>query len=327
MRKMNPLLPLLAVALTACLRVATSPLPLETTMRDVNVLDSHMAYREAGRGPPVVLLHGNPTSSYVWRDVIPHLSDRYQVLAPDLIGMGDSGKPDIAYRFADHSRYLDAWFDALDLQDVVLVGYDWGGSLAMDWAARHPDRVRGLVVYETFLRSLKWSDYPPQGAELFKNLRTPGVGETLVLEQNQFLARSLGVGVKRGLTAAEAAVYAAPYPDASSRRPLLAWPREIPIENQPADMTAVLERYVAWMGASPEVPKLLLTFDSPTPLGAPSVVEWAQGRFANLEVVTLGEAGHHASEDLPDDIGRAIAHWLHRLAHSQEAGRNTASRR
>lgn len=279
-------------------------------MHHVDVLDSHMAYRESGRGPTVVLLHGNPTSSYVWRDVIPHLAGHHRVLAPDLIGMGDSGKPDIAYRFADHARYLDAWFDALDLRDVVLVGYDWGGSLAMDWAARHPEKVRGLVVYETFLRSLAWIDYPPAGAELFKNLRTPGVGEQLVLEQNQFLARSLGVGVKRGLSAAEAAVYAAPYPDSASRRPLLAWPREIPIENQPAEMMAVLARYTAWMGASPEVPKLLLTFDSPTPLGAPAVVDWARSRFSNLEVVALGEAGHHASEDLPDDIGRAIAHWL-----------------
>ncbi|WP_395845316.1 haloalkane dehalogenase [Cystobacter fuscus] len=281
-------------------------------MRDVNVLDSHMSYREAGHGPTVVLLHGNPTSSYVWRNVIPHLAGRQRVLAPDLIGMGDSGKPDIAYRFADHARYLDAWFDALELHDVVLVGYDWGGSLAMDWATRHPERVRGLVVFETFLRSLEWSDYPPRGAELFKNLRTAGVGETLVLEQNQFLARSLGAGVKRGLTDAEVAVYYAPYPDPASRRPLLAWPRELPIEGQPAEMMAVLNRYVDWMAASRSVPKLLLTFDSPTPLGSPATVEWARNTFAVLEVVALGPAGHHASEDLPDDIGQAIARWLER---------------
>ncbi|WP_240359369.1 haloalkane dehalogenase [Pyxidicoccus trucidator] len=287
-------------------------------MREVRVLDSHMSYREAGHGPTVVLLHGNPTSSYVWRNVIPHLAGRHRVLAPDLIGMGDSGKPDIAYRFADHARYLDAWFDALGLKDVVLVGYDWGGSLAMDWAARHPERVRGLVVFETFFRSLKWSDYPPQGVELFKNLRTPGVGETLVLEQNQFLARSLGAGVKRGLTEAEAAVYSAPYPDPASRRPMLAWPRELPIENQPAEVMAVLDRYVDWMAASPSVPKLLLTFDSPTPLGSPAIVEWARGRFAALEVVALGSAGHHASEDLPDDIGQAISRWLERHSVRRE---------
>ncbi|GHG98365.1 haloalkane dehalogenase [Comamonas sp. KCTC 72670] len=285
-------------------------MPPETVMRNVPVLESHIAYREAGRGPVVVLLHGNPTSSFVWREVIPHLAGHARVLAPDLIGMGDSGKPDIAYRFVDHSRYLDAWFDALDLRDVVLVGYDWGGALAMDWAARHPGRVRGLVVYETFFRSLLWTDYPPQGAALFKDLRTPGVGETLVLEQNQFLARSLGAGVKRGLTEAELAVYAAPYPDASSRRPMLAWPRELPIEHQPSEVVAVMERYVAWLGASPEVPKLLLTFKSPTPLGAPALIEWVRGRSVNLEVVELGVAGHHASEDLPDDIGRAIVHWL-----------------
>jgi haloalkane dehalogenase len=319
MSKPQLFLLLLPVALIACLRTATSPapLPLETPMRHVNVLDSHMSYREAGHGPTVVLLHGNPTSSYVWRNVIPHLADRHRVLAPDLIGMGDSGKPDIAYRFADHARYLDAWFDALELHDVVLVGYDWGGSLAMDWATRHPERVRGLVVFETFFRSLKWSDYPPQGAELFKNLRTPGVGETLVLEQNQFLARSLGAGVKRGLTEAETAVYYAPYPTPTSRRPLLAWPRELPIDNQPAEVMAVLDRSIDWMATSPSVPKLLLTFDSPTPLGAPATVEWARNKFAALEVVALGPAGHHASEDLPDDIGQAISRWLARKSGSQ----------
>jgi haloalkane dehalogenase len=314
MRALAMLPPFLSVTLAACATPAPAPAPSppEITMHDVPVLDSHVAYREAGHGPTVVLLHGNPTSSYVWRNVIPHLSGRHRVLAPDLIGMGDSGKPESPYRFADHARYLDAWFDALDLQDVVLVGYDWGGALAMDWAARHPGRVRGLVVFETFLRALRWSDYPPQGAELFRALRAPGTGETLVLEQNQFLPKSLGNGVKRGLTEAEAAVYYAPYPDPASRRPLLAWPREIPIDGEPADVVAVIDRYVAWMAASPSVPKLLLTFDSPTPLASPETVAWARDHLAALEIVPLGPAGHHASEDRPDDIGRAIAAWLDR---------------
>lgn len=281
-------------------------------MRDVPVLDSHLSYREVGRGPAVVFLHGNPTSSHVWRDVIPQLASRARCLAPDLIGMGRSGKPDVAYRFADHARYLDAWFERLGLREVVLVGYDWGGALAIDWAARHPDRVRGLVVFETFLRPMRWSDWPPQGAELFRALRTPGAGERIVLEENAFLARSLENGVKRGLSAEERAAYAAPYPDPASRRPILQWPREIPIDGEPADVAATLTRSAAWLAASPETPKLLLTFDAPSVLGSPAIVAWARETFPDLEIVQLGPAGHHAPEDRPEEIGRAIAGWLER---------------
>src|SRR4051794_41111610 len=185
----------------------------------LRVLDSTIAYRETGAGAPVVFLHGNPLSSRVWRNVLPGVAQRARCLAPDLIGMGDSGKPDIAYRFADHARYLDAWFEAMGLGEVVLVGYDWGGALAMDWAARHPERVRGLVVFETFLRPMSWSEWSPKGAELFQALRTPGVGEKMVFESNQFLARSLQNGVHRGLSEDDANAYAAPYAEPAARRP------------------------------------------------------------------------------------------------------------
>jgi haloalkane dehalogenase len=235
--------------------------------------------------------------------------------APDLIGMGESGKPDIAYRFSDHARYLDAWFDALALRNVVLVGYDWGGALAMDWAARHPERVRGLVVFETFLRPMEWKEWSPRGAELFRALRTAGVGEKMVLEENQFLARSLSNGIKRRIGEDEAAAYYAPYSDAASRRPLLQWPREIPIEGEPADVAAVVTRYDAWLASTPAVPKLLLVFDQPvelqpSPTGSPAMIQWARANVAALDVIGLGPAGHHAPEDLPREIGEAIASWL-----------------
>ena len=209
---------LIAGALVAC-HSSTPLLPRSapvSTARTVKVLDSFISYREAGTGSPIVFLHGNPTSSHVWRNVIPRLADRSRCLAPDLIGMGSSGKPDLPYRFADHARYLDAWFEAMDLRDVVLVGYDWGGVLALDWARRHPDRVRGVVVFETFLRPMHWSDWPPRGEQLFRALRTPGVGEQRVLEQNEFLALSLANGVKSGLAERDRAVYYAPYPDPAS---------------------------------------------------------------------------------------------------------------
>jgi haloalkane dehalogenase len=251
----------------------------------------------------------------VWRDVIPHVADRHRGLAPDLIGMGDSGKPDIAYRFADHARYLDAWFDALALREVVLVGYDWGGSLAMDWAARHPERVRGLVLFETFLRPMQWKEWSPRGAELFRALRTPGVGEKRVLEANEFLARSLSNGIRRRIGDDEASAYYAPYPDPASRRPLLQWPREIPIDGEPADVNAVVLRYDAWLASSHAVPKLLLAFDSPpelqpSPTGSAAMIQWARDHVAALDVLSLGPAGHHAPEDIPHEIGGAIAAWV-----------------
>ena len=288
----------------------SSATPQSEALHRIAVLDSFMSYREIGAGPPIVFLHGNPTSSYVWRNVMPPLRERGRCLAPDLIGMGHSGKPESAYRYEDHARYLDAWFAALDLRDVVLVGYDWGGVLAVDWAARHPDRVRGVAVFETILQSMHWSEYPPQGAELFRALRTPGVGEKLVLEQNQFLARSLDHGVKHGLSERDRAEYYAPYPDAASRRPTLQWPREIPIDGEPASVMAVVTRNGEWLAKTP-VPKLLLTFDGNGMSNAPAVVEWAR-TLPNLDVVPLGAAGHHAPEDAPREIAGAIGAWLDR---------------
>jgi haloalkane dehalogenase len=287
----------------------------------VDVLDSTIAFRDIGHGPPIVFLHGNPTSSFVWRNVVPALATTHRCLAADLIGMGHSGKPEIQYRFADHARYLDAWFAALDLRDVVLVGYDWGGPLAIDWARRHADRVRGVVVFETILQQLHYSEYPPQGAELFRALRTPGVGEKMVLEENQFLAKSLGNGVKRGLTDEERGEYYAPYPDPASRRPLLAWPRELPIDGEPADIVELVDRNAEWLAATPQVPKLLLTFGGQTLSNSPIVVEWAKRSIANLEVVALGPAGHHAPEDAPDAIARALSQWLSQRERTPANGR------
>jgi haloalkane dehalogenase len=308
-----------AALLAACQPSTPSPRskPVTTTLapatvRRIDVLDSFLSYRELGSGSPIVFLHGNPTSSFVWRDVLPIVAPHGRCLAPDLIGMGRSGKPESAYRFEDHARYLDAWIAALDLRDVVLVGLDWGGVLALDWARRHRERVRGVVVFETFLQTMRWSDFPPQGAELFRALRTPGIGEKLVLEQNLFLEKSLGVGVKRGLTEAERAEYHAPFPDPASRRPMLQWPREIPIDGEPADVAAVVEANAEWLARSPEIPKLLLTFDGQGLSNAPAVVAWAQRNAASLEVVPLGAAGHHAPEDAPDAIGGAIVAWLDR---------------
>src|SRR6266446_5392454 len=274
---------LAAAALVACQTSSILPrsnsmsstTPRET-VHELGVLDTFISYRETGTGSPIVFLHGNPTSSYVWRNVVPLVADRARCLAPDLVGMGRSGKPESAYRF--------------------------------------PDRVRGVVVFETFLRTMHWSDWPPPGEELFRALRTPGVGEKLVLEENEFLARSLANGVKHGLADNDRAAYYAPYPDPASRRPMLQWPREIPIEGEPADVAAVITRNAEWLAKTPEVPKLLLTFDGTGLSNAPAVVEWARSAFPKLDVVLLGSAGHHAPEDAPKEIAGAITSWLDRHA-------------
>ncbi len=246
------------------------------------------------------------------------------MLAPDLIGMGESGKPDSPYRFADHARYLEAWFDALELDEVVLVGHDWGGALAMDWAARHGDRVRGVAVLETFLRPLRWSEMPEQGRELFRRFRSPE-GERMILQENMFIEFNLPFGAK-SLTPADLDVYRAPYPTPESRRPMLVWPREIPFDGEPADVAAVMTDYGRWMATTPDIPKLVMAVDNGVGMGEQQTIEWARSTFAAAEVANIGPAGHHAPEDRPDAIGSAIAEWVTRHAltasHPQDAVRN-----
>jgi haloalkane dehalogenase len=289
-------------------------------MATVDVLDSFLNYIDLGTGVvPVVLLHGNPTSSHLWRNVIPHVADQNRILAPDLIGMGASGKPDSDYRFADHARYLDAWFDALGLDEVVLVGHDWGGALGMDWAARHPGRVRGVALIETFLRPMRWDELPPLGAELFRKFRS-AEGERIVLEENTFIEFNLPRGTA-DLSPEDHDVYRAPYPTPESRKPMLVWPREFPLDGEPADVVAIVENYDRWMARTPEVPKLLMALDNGVGLGSPEVIAWAAATFAAAEVVSVGAAGHHAPEDQPDAIGAAVASWLRTHALTEVAAR------
>ncbi|MGV9414221.1 haloalkane dehalogenase [Nocardia sp. NPDC003693] len=290
-------------------------------MATIDVLDSYLAYTDTGSGDiPVVFLHGNPTSSYIWRNVIPHVSGETRVLAPDLVGMGDSGKPESDYRFTDHARYLDAWFDALGLDEVVLVGHDWGGALAMDRAARHPGRVRGIAVVETFLRPLSWSEMPPQGAELFRRFRSPE-GEEMVLEKNMFIEFNLPAST-RSLSLEALEEYRRPYPTPASRKPMLVWPREFPLDGDPADVVAIMENYGRWMADSPEVPKLIMGVEHGVGLGSAEAIEWAARTFASVETVNIGPAGHHCPEDQPDAIGAAVAEWLRR--HALTAARAVA---
>jgi haloalkane dehalogenase len=281
-------------------------------MPDVPVLDSFLHYEESGAGPVFVFLHGNPGSSRLWRKVIPQLG-RGRMLAPDLIGMGQSGKPDIPYLFADHARYLDAWFDALGPDPVVLVAHDWGGALAFDWAARHPGRVAGIAFLESIVKPLNSADLSPQARKRAETIRDPKAGEELGLDTDGLVRQAFTRGVLTPVSDEDLEAYLAPYPTRESRRPLLAWARQMPIDGEPAELVERIEAFDGWLAESTEVPKLLMTFEgSPTLLITTEQAAWCAASIASLETVACGQAGHHAPEDQPEAIAMAISAWADR---------------
>jgi haloalkane dehalogenase len=278
--------------------------------RRLGVLDSHMAYVDVGVGDPIVLLHGNPTSSYLWRNVIAGLGGAGRCLAPDLIGMGRSGKAPLgSYRLADHIRYLDAWFAALDLRRVTLVVHDWGSALGFHWARRHPERVKALVYMEAIVRPLTWAEWPEPARKVFQAMRSPA-GEEMVLAKNVFVERILPASVLRGLTQEEMEHYRAPFRQpGESRRPTLTWPREIPIDGEPADVVALVEDYAHWLSGTP-TPKLFVNADPGSILVGPQR-EFCRAWPSQQEVTVRGS--HFVQEDAPVEIAQALASFLRGL--------------
>lgn len=274
----------------------------------VSVLDSEMAYVDTGSGDPVIFLHGNPTSSYLWRNIIPHVEGGARCVAPDLIGMGDSGKnPAGSYRFVDHCRYVDAWFDAVGLnQNITLVIHDWGSALGFHWAHRYPDRIKALVYMEAIVCPLTWETFPDAARKVFQGFRSPA-GEEMVLQKNTFVERVLPGSVGRDLTQEEMAVYRKPYTEpGESRRPTLTWPREIPIEGEPADVVEIVEQYGKWLAAS-DIPKLFVNADPGAILTGPQ--RESCRTWPNQQEVTV-KGSHFIQEDSPQEIGQAIAGFL-----------------
>ncbi|MET0152304.1 MAG: haloalkane dehalogenase [Candidatus Binatia bacterium] len=278
---------------------------------DVATLDSWMHTRETGSGDAVVFLHGNPTSSYLWRNVVPRLESEGRCLAPDLIGMGQSGKPSIAYRFVDHARYLDSWFDALSLERVTLVLHDWGSALGFHWARRHPDRVAAIAFMEAIVKPLTWSEWPEPAREVFRSFRTPGVGERLIFEKNVFIENVLPGSIVRKLEPEEMNAYREPFRDPKSRTPMWRWPNEIPLDGEPRDVVEIVNAYAEWLAHS-DVPKLLLAFTPGAILGA-ELVEHCRSHMRNLEVQHLGPGSHFVQEDQPEAIGDAVRDWRRRV--------------
>ena len=270
-----------------------------------------MAYIEVGSGDPIVFLHGNPTSSYLWRNVMPHLEGLGRLIAPDLIGMGDSAKlPDSGpgrYTFAEHRRYLDALLAALAVDaGVTLVVHDWGSALGFDWANRHRDAIKGIAYMEAIVRPITWDDWPAASRGVFEGFRSPA-GEQMVLDNNVFVERVLPGSVLRGLTEEEMDVYRRPFlVPGEDRRPTLTWPRQIPIDNEPAEVAAVVAGYADWLAARGTVPKLFVNAE-PGAILTGRQREFCRTWPNQTEVTVAGS--HFIQEDSPDEIGAAIADW------------------
>ena len=276
----------------------------------VEVEGSKMHYVEEGAGDPVLFLHGNPTSSYLWRNVIPHVSPLARCIALDLIGMGKSDKPDIEYRFFDHSRYVDGFIEALGLRNITFVIHDWG-ALGFHYARRHEGNVKGLAFMEAIVRPLTWDEFPEQARQMFQAFRTPEVGEKMLIEQNMFVEQVLPGAVMRKLSDEEMTRYREPYLDPRSRKPVWRWPNELPIDGEPADAAAAVQAYSEWLGKS-DLPKLLL-YAQPGALMREPLVEWCRNSMRNLKSVEIGPGAHFVQEDQPHAIGEAIAEWYRGL--------------
>jgi haloalkane dehalogenase len=272
----------------------------------VSILDTNMAYVDVGEGDPIVFLHGNPTPSYLWRNIIPYLLPFGRCLAPDYVGMGNSGAaPSGSYRFVDHQRYLDAWFEAMGLtKNVVLVVHDWGSALGFSWAQRHPDRIRALVYMESIVRPfLSWDEWPETTREFFKAQRTPA-GEDLILQKNLFIEYLLPL---RSIPEEAIEVYRRHYTNPGNlRQPMLTWTRELPIEGQPEDVTRLVDSYSRWLAGSP-IPKLFIDADPAGFLIGPQR-EFCRAWPNQQTVIVRGS--HFLQEESPDEVGGATARFV-----------------
>nr|QXV53057.1 envelope glycoprotein E domain III [synthetic construct] len=286
----------------------------------VEVLGERMHYVDVGPrdGTPVLFLHGNPTSSYVWRNIIPHVAPTHRCIAPDLIGMGKSDKPDLGYFFDDHVRFMDAFIEALGLEEVVLVIHDWGSALGFHWAKRNPERVKGIAFME-FIRPIPtWDEWPEFARETFQAFRTTDVGRKLIIDQNVFIEGTLPMGVVRPLTEVEMDHYREPFLNPVDREPLWRFPNELPIAGEPANIVALVEEYMDWLHQSP-VPKLLF-WGTPGVLIPPAEAARLAKSLPNCKAVDIGPGLNLLQEDNPDLIGSEIARWLSTLEISGGGG-------
>ncbi len=282
----------------------------EHTKQTIEVLGKQMSYVEMGEGDPIIFQHGNPTSSYLWRNIMPHLSGQGRCIAIDLIGMGDSEKLEDSgperYTFVEHREYFDAALEALGVNDnVTLVIHDWGSALGFDWAHRHPEQVKGICYMEAIVQPMAWDEWPEAARGIFEGFRSPA-GEEMILENNVFVENVLPGSIVRTLSEEEMAVYRRPFTQAGEdRRPTLTWPRQIPLGGEPADVVAIVSAYGDWLSSS-DVPKLFVNAE-PGAILTGSMRDFCRTWPNQTELTVKGN--HFVQEDSPDEIGEALAQW------------------
>ena len=311
-----------ALALTGCLSVMPVMAPKAKNVQDdisgefpftskfVDVNGSQMHYVEQGEGAPIILVHGNPTSSYLWRNIIPGLSAHGRVIAVDLIGMGKSDKPDIDYRFASHAEYFEGFVEALDLADVTLVLHDWGGGIGLDYAASHPENVKAIALMEAVMKPMRWEDADFATRYLFGKFRDKQDGPRINGERNYFVTTLLPMMTGRKLTEEESAAYQAPYPTVESRKPVVQWPMEIPISGAPADNAERIGSNYEWLKTS-DTPLLLLTA-KPGLIVNKNLLAELQEDLPRMEVKSIGSGLHYIQEVQPERITYELSLWLSR---------------
>lgn len=288
----------------------SSDYPFES--RYVEVAGSRLHYIDEGSGDPVLFLHGNPTWSYLWRNIVPHVSPRSRAIAVDLIGMGKSDKPEIEYRFFDHVKYIEGFIEALELRNIVFVLHDWGSALGLHYASRHENNVKGLALMESILAPVSsWSDFPQEFVEIFKAFRAPDIGWDLIVNQNKFVEQILPGAIVRQLSSEEMKRYREPFADPASRKPVWRWPNEIPIEGVPADVATAVAETNQWLQRS-RLPKLLF-HAKPGAIMPPELVRWCEASLEKLRTVDLGRGIHFLQEDHPQRIGQELARWIAEL--------------
>lgn len=286
---------------------------LSIPRHSVDVLGSQMSYLETGSGEPVLFIHGNPTSAYLWRNIMPYVADDHRAIAIDLIGMGHSGKPDIAYSYEDHYRYLAAFIDKLGLEGITLVAHDWGAALAWDFARQNPGRIKRIAFMEGVLPpSFPIPSYEAMGptGEALRALRDPEQGRELVIGQNMFVEQMLPGFVNRPLGEQAMREYRLPYLAPGARLPTLQWPRELPIGGEPAEAERLMADIAAFMRQT-EKPTLFF-YASPGVVGPAAVADWYSANLKQIETLYVGQGLHFIQEDQPEAIGRGLRDWIRR---------------
>jgi haloalkane dehalogenase len=276
----------------------------------LSVLGSKMHYIEAGSGEPILFIHGNPTWSYLWRNVIPHLSSGARCIALDLIGMGKSDKPRIGYRFFDHVPYVDAFVEQLGLRNLTMIVHDWGSGLGFHYARRHEGNVRAIAFMEAIVKPFTWDLFPARDQIAFREFRDPDRGWQLIVEENVFIEEILRRDIVRDLSEAEMDAYRRPFMDQEHRIPIWKWPLEIPMEGEPEDVVEAVAAYSEWLQRS-EIPKLLFHVQ-PGAILTPPILRWCEMNLPNLTSIFLGKGYHYIQEDYPHEIGESLARWYKR---------------